>query len=272
MECVAVIGIGGIGAAVARRLMGQVEHLVLGWHEHDQVVRELSEQGPAAPASPAVVPRFRAEEVATVVHGVQIDVCDPESCKDLFTHARKYATRPSAVVNCFGSIAHQPGLRNQPQLVHELLADNLLGVINVSRPALLSLMKRGGGAIVNVGSAVTTSAVPGLSAYAASKAGVVAYTRSIAVEAARFGVTCNTVSPGFIDCGPTAAQSEQWRAVVAEQIPSGRLGQADEVAALIQFLVSPWARYLTGQEFIIDGGWSLGSMHMGRELQRLASS
>lgn len=243
---VAVIGPGGIGSAVIRALQAQGHEVVVGWHG----------SADALPGPP--------------VTGARVDVTDFQSCRDFFTTIWRAAGPCTALVNCFGVVHDAPLLRESAESISSQLNLNLAGVVHASRAIALRLMKAGGGTIISVGSAVSEVGVPGLSVYAATKSALVGFSRSLAAELAPFQVTCNTVLPGFVDCGATASRSPEWKKAVQRHIPLGHLGSPEDVAAMVAYLVSPAARYVTGQAFVVDGGWTLGSPALARDLAEVS--
>ncbi|MEU1181203.1 SDR family oxidoreductase [Streptomyces sp. NPDC005820] len=238
----AVIGVGGIGTEVVRALRSRGHEVVAGWHSSPQAAERLG------------------------VPGAAIDARDPDSCREFLAWVWRTQGPCAAVVNCFGTVAEGPLLKTDAKAVEQILDANLLGVVNVCRAVAFRLMKAGGGSIVNIGSAASRLGVPGLSGYTAAKSALAGFGRALAAEFARYQVTCNTVSPGFVDCGGTAQRPEAWKAAVARHIPLGRLGTAADVAALAAHLASPESRYITGQEFVVDGGWTLGSPVLAADL------
>jgi 3-oxoacyl-[acyl-carrier protein] reductase len=116
------------------------------------------------------------------------------------------------------------------------------------------MMKERQGRIVNLTSIVGVTGNPGQTNYAAAKAGLLGFTKSLAKELASRSITVNAVAPGFIDTDMTRALNEQQRAALLAQIPAGRLGTAEEVAAAVLFLVSPQAAYITGETLHVNGG------------------
>jgi 3-oxoacyl-[acyl-carrier protein] reductase len=145
-------------------------------------------------------------------------------------------------------------LRMKDEEWDEVIAVNLKGAFNFTRAVTRGMMKRREGVVINVSSVVGLMGNAGQVNYAASKAGLLGLTKSVARELASRNVRCNAVAPGFIRTDMTAALGEKAVEALAERIPLGTLGEAEDVAALVRFLAGPGARYITGQVIAVDGG------------------
>jgi len=135
-----------------------------------------------------------------------------------------------------------------------VLSVNLKGAFLVTRAVLPGMMKRRYGRIVNISSVIGFSGNPGQTNYAASKAGLVGFSRSLALEVARRGITVNVVAPGYIETDMTAALPEKAREALLAQVPMGRAGTPEEVAHAVVFLASDKASYITGTVIHVNGG------------------
>jgi 3-oxoacyl-[acyl-carrier protein] reductase len=138
-----------------------------------------------------------------------------------------------------------------------ILNTNLSSVFRMSKAVLRGMMKARTGRIISIASIVGQIGNAGQANYAAAKAGIIGFTRSLAREVASRGITANVVAPGFIDTDMTRALSDEQRAALSGQIPLARLGSVDDIAAAVVFLASPAGAYITGETLSVNGG-----MHM----------
>jgi 3-oxoacyl-[acyl-carrier protein] reductase len=135
-----------------------------------------------------------------------------------------------------------------------VLDTNLKGAFLLTRAVARGMMRRRSGRVINITSVVGIGGNRGQANYAASKAGLIGLTKSVAKELASRGILCNAVAPGFIETEMTAAMTDEARAGLSDSIAVGRLGTGDDVAAAVRFLAGPGAAYITGQVIVVDGG------------------
>lgn len=182
------------------------------------------------------------------------DVSDPQMVQTAADMILKDFKQVQVLVNDAG-ITRDGLFLNMPFEDMERVVDvNLLGTMLVTKAFLRQMMRQKYGRIVNLSSVVGISGNAGQANYAASKAGIIGLTKTLAQEYGRKNITVNAVAPGFIETDMTKAMTDEARRAAAAKIPLRRLGKPEEVAELVRFLVSPRADYITGQVIAIDGG------------------
>ena len=186
--------------------------------------------------------------------GAQLDVSSAASIEALLEQIEAGGELPTILVNNAAITRDALLLRMRVEDWEQVLATNLTSVFRLSKACLRRMMKERHGRIVNVTSVVGLTGNPGQANYAAAKAGLIGFTKSLAKEVASRGITVNAVAPGFIDTDMTRALSEAQRTALLGQIPAGRLGAAADVAAAVLFLASPQAGYITGETLHVNGG------------------
>jgi len=187
-------------------------------------------------------------------HGAVLNASDSTSIDALLAELDGKGEMPTILVNNAAITRDMLLLRMKPEDWDQVIATNLTAVFRLSKGCLKRMMKERHGRIINITSVVGLTGNPGQANYAASKAGLLGFTKSLAREIASRGITVNAVAPGFIDTDMTQALSEEQRAALAAQIPVGRLGSAQDVAAAVLFLASPQAAYITGETLHVNGG------------------
>jgi 3-oxoacyl-[acyl-carrier protein] reductase len=189
--------------------------------------------------------------------GRVLDVRDSARCADLVEEVQKEFGAVAILVNNAGATRDNLLARMKDEEWDDIQATNLRPVFVLSRAVLRGMMKARTGRIVNVASVVGFTGNPGQTNYAAAKAGMVGFSKSLAREVGSRNITVNCVAPGFIETDMTRALAQEQVKKLVENIPLGRLGRADDVAQAVLFLCSPAAAYITGATLHVNGG-----MHM----------
>ncbi len=186
--------------------------------------------------------------------GMVLNVNDAAQTEQVLNDVRKQFGEVSILVNNAGITRDGLLLRMNEGDWDAVLATNLKSVFNMSKAALRPMMSQRAGKIINITSIAGIVGNPGQTNYAASKAGMIGFTKSLAREVGSRNIQVNAVAPGFIETEMTGALNEDQRKRLLEGIPLKRMGKAEEVAGVVRFLASPEADYITGQVFCIDGG------------------
>ena len=186
--------------------------------------------------------------------GRVLDVRDPAQCEAIVGEVSAAVGDIAILVNNAAIVRDNLALRMKDAEWDEVIETNLRSVFKLSRGVLRGMMKARWGRIVNITSVVGAAGNPGQMNYAAAKAGVVGMTKSLAREIGSRNITVNCVAPGFIDTDMTRALSEEQRAGLLGQIPLGRLGAPEDVAAAVTYLASPGGGYVTGSVLHVNGG------------------
>jgi len=186
--------------------------------------------------------------------GATLDVTDASACVTVLEEIERRFGAVSILVNNAGITRDNLAMRMKDADWDLVMETNLKAVFRLSRAVMRGMMKARAGRIINITSVVGSSGNSGQANYAAAKAGVAGMSRALARELGSRSITVNCVAPGFIDTDMTQALSEAQRVPLLAQIPLGRLGHADEVAAAVLFLASPRAGYVTGTTLHVNGG------------------
>ena len=226
---------GGIGGAVARKLHEQGACVTLSGTRKlalEELANELGERAHVAPC----------------------DLADNGAPTNLIKTAETAMGCVDILINNAGQTRDNLALRMKDDDWHDLLELNLTSAFKLSRAALRGMLKKRWGRIINVSSIVAVTGNPGQANYSAAKAGLIGLTKSLAAETATRGITVNAVAPGMINTPMTQALTEAQQSALKDQIPTGRLGEPEDIAAGITYLASDEAAYVTGQTLHINGG------------------
>jgi 3-oxoacyl-[acyl-carrier protein] reductase len=229
---------GGIGRAVAEALHGSGATVAL--------------SGTRTEALEAL-----AADLGGRAHVLPCDLSDPAATEGLVARAEEAMERLDILVNNAGLTRDGLALRMKDEDWQRVLDVNLTAGFRLARAALRGMTRRRLGRIVGITSIVGVTGNPGQANYAASKAGMIGMSKSLAAEVAGRGVTVNCVAPGFIETAMTGALDERRREALMQRIPAGRMGDGRDVAAAVVYLASDEAAYVTGQTLHVNGGMAM---------------
>ncbi|MBO0804720.1 MAG: SDR family oxidoreductase [Nocardiopsaceae bacterium] len=234
----------GIGAAIVRLAVAQGAEVVFNYHR-------------SAKAAQALRDEMRAAYPDRQCMALRAQVSDAADMENFAEAAIECLGTPDALVNNAGVTRDSAFARTPRTDWDEVIETNLGSMYNATHPLIVPLTKRKRGAVINIASTTGVHGAPGQVSYAASKAGIIGFTKALAKEVAGAGVTVNAVAPGLIDTDMLAGLSDDKLELLTAMIPARRLGTADEVAHMVCFLASDHARYITGQVIEVAGGFAL---------------
>ena len=235
-------GMGGIGSAICRRLATAGHTIVAGclpdYEKKEEWLGAMRTDG------------FR-------VHAAEGDVSDYDSCADMIYNVRSVVGHIDILVNNAGITRDSIFKRMTERDWNVVINTNLNSVFNVTRQVIDGMVEKGWGRIVNISSVNAIKGQFGQTNYSAAKAGMAGFSKALAQEVVKKGVTVNTVSPGYVETDMVMAIRAEVREQIVASIPMGRLAKPEEIAAVVAFLVSEETGYITGANISVNGG-----MHM----------
>ncbi len=229
---------GGIGGAIAKALHGAGASVALSGTRIEPLEALAADLGEKA-------------------HVVPCNLSDSEAVDALPKTAAEAMGSVDILVNNAGITRDQIFMRMKDDEWSDVLEVNLTSSMRLCRGVMRGMMKARWGRIINIGSVVGSSGNPGQANYAAAKAGLIGLSKSIAYETASRGITVNVVSPGFIATAMTDKLTDDQKEAIMGQIPAGRMGESDDIAAAVLYLASPAASYVTGATLHVNGGMAM---------------
>ena len=229
---------GGIGAAIARGLHAQGATVALSGTRAEALEKLAGELGSRA-------------------HILPCNLSDREAVEKLVPAAEAAMGQLDILVNNAGLTRDGLFMRMKDEDWDTVIAVNLTATFRLARAAVKGMMKRRWGRIVSITSIVGVTGNPGQGNYAASKAGMIGMSKSLAAEVASRGITVNCVAPGFIESPMTDALNDKQKEAILGQVPAGKLGQGADVASAVVYLASQEAQYVTGQTLHVNGGMAM---------------
>jgi len=234
-------GASGIGRATALLLAGEGARVFVG---------DVDAEGGRTVAA-------EAAQAGLAVEFLPLDLIEPRSIADFATAVQARAERVDGLVNGAGWDRIQPFMENPPEMWDRLIQINLLGAVRLTRAVLPAMIEARAGKIVNISSDAGRVGSTGETVYAAAKGGLIAFTKSLAREMARYQINVNCVAPGPTDTPLFQAQPERMREALTRVIPFRRIAQPEEIAEAVTFFLSRRSDYITGQVLSVSGGLTM---------------
>lgn len=235
-------GTRGIGRAIAEELAKEGANISFNYlkskEEADELERKISSLGVKAKA-------------------YQVDIKDFEAVHQWVKDTKEYFGALDIIVNNAGIIIDKALALMEKEDWHNVIDTNLNGFFNLTHAAIITLLKQKNGSIINITSVTGIVGMPRQTNYAAAKAGIIGFTKSLAKETAPYNIRVNAVAPGFIETDMLKDLKVQYKEDVLKKIPLGRFGRPIDVAKAVKFLVSEEARYITGEVIVVDGGLTM---------------
>ena len=235
-------GTRGIGAAITEALVREGAHVAAGYSKGKE-------------SAEACAQKLRGAGGSVSVHQGRVD--DFDDCKRVVDEVLATYGRVDYLVNNAGITLDKTLRKMTPDDWHNVINVNLSGAFNMTKAVLEHMIERGSGRIINISSVIGETGNIGQANYAASKAGLFGFTKSLALETANKGITANVVAPGFIGTEMVAAMPEAALQKVVEKIPMRRLGKPEEVARVVAFLLEDASAYITGGIYDVNGGLNM---------------
>ncbi len=234
-------GVGGIGSAICKRLAQQGHFVVANYGIPGTETRYLEKMAAAGLNGHSTALAFG-------------DVTDYDAIGEMVQGIEKTHGPVDILVNCAGITRDATFRKMTPEQWHLVIETNLTSVFNVTRHVIDGMCERGWGRVVNISSVNGVRGQFGQTNYSAAKAGILGFTKALAQEVIRKGVTVNAISPGYVETEMVAAIRDDVRQQIVAQIPAGRLGLPEEIAESVAYLTSDKSAYITGTNLSINGG------------------
>ncbi len=234
-------GTGGIGEAIIRRFLKDGIHIAFTYHNNDEKANQL-------------VQELQTTYKDLKIQGYRLNITQVSEIKKVVDDIIRDYLQIDILVNNAGLVNDNLLMLMRDEQWNRVIDTNLSGCFHMISSVLPYMIERRSGNILNISSVSGMVGIKGQTNYAASKAGIIALTKSLSKEVARKNIRVNAIAPGYINTEMTASLTEKALKQYKSEIPMGRFGEADEVASLARFISSEEASYITGQTLVIDGG------------------